>query len=101
MLTVTKRKITHRQGTEGPRHDPYSYEELTVQVNNTTTTIRFGSLGYVWVTWNGQRCPEGDTAQMLHLFQHFAGMSYDQAIRAYNRAQPYVEDPMGSLSDYE
>jgi hypothetical protein len=38
---------------------------------------------------------------MLHLFQHFAGMSYDQAIRAYNRAQPYVEDPMGSLSDYE
>ncbi len=53
-MTTTEygRVITVRNGIEGPRHDPYGWEELTVQRPNGCWCYRTGGLGYIKISRN-------------------------------------------------
>jgi hypothetical protein len=101
---LTKRKMSHRSGSEGPRHDPYHYDEFTlVEVNDgvtRTVTLRAG-LG-IRIEVNGKVMIEGyDSEDVVGIFEELTGLSMDKFRRSYNRVHPYFEDPMGSLAMYE
>lgn len=57
-VEITKRTLTRKYGTEGPRHDPYSYTEWTVTTNLSTVTIHMGS--NFWTEVNGKRYDHED-----------------------------------------
>lgn len=97
MATITRRKISVRRGSEGPRHDPYGYTEITVTTNGDVVTYH-GGLGE-WVRVNGVKVDDDSLAVML--FERHTGMSVEQAMRAYDRAHPHFDDPMGRPGDYE
>lgn len=46
-------RLIKHHGTEGPSHDPYSYEELTVCKNNKTVTLHLGLAE--WIEIDGKR----------------------------------------------
>lgn len=83
--------ITMRTGSEGPRHDPYSYTELTVRRGNTTVSAHYGLL--VWLECNGEREQINDDKLLSMLFQDMTGLTIKQAERAYAKLQalPYRE----------
>lgn len=43
-MIVTKRQLSLSHGTEGPKHDPYSYAEMTMEINNCKVVGHFGLL---------------------------------------------------------
>jgi hypothetical protein len=77
--------ITYKSGSEGPRHDPYHFEEVTIhgRAGNVTAHIGLG----VWLSVNGHRMeiPEVD---LDISFQRLTGISIDVAFRLY-RKLPY------------
>ena len=52
-------RISLKTGTEGPRHDPYSYEEVTIERGDSTTTIHLGLAEYCKYT-------EGNKSLTIH-----------------------------------
>lgn len=44
--------ITHRDGCEGPKHDPYSYDEYTLHTRLGTVTLHLGLAEYVIIELN-------------------------------------------------
>ena len=54
-MTTTEfgRVITVKSGAEGPRHDPYDWEELSVQRPNGLWCYRTGALGYIEISRDG------------------------------------------------
>lgn len=53
MIRHPRLTVGCRTGSEGPQHDPYSYEELTVETPHGKTTLHEGLA--VWVKHNGHR----------------------------------------------
>lgn len=88
-----------RSGSEGPRQDPYHFEEITVtRPNGVSVTLHEGLDCFVAV--NGKRCqqaaafPPGATIEqreaMLHgaaasVFESLAGCTVEAARKAYHR----------------
>src|SRR4249919_3158745 len=75
--------VTLRTGSEGPRHDPYHYDELTVKRNNNTTTIHLG-LG-VWCSHNGHKVTDEDLA--YGLFEVMVGMPWHVVLKALRKLE--------------
>jgi len=73
-----------RTGTEGPRHDPYGYEELTVTSERCGTVTLHEGLG-CWLRVNGACANEGDHDRCVALFEHVCGITAKAARRAYER----------------
>jgi hypothetical protein len=74
-------------GTEGPAHDPYGWMEITVtRPNGVNVTIHDGLM--CWL-----RTPEGvqvefredDPERLVRIFERYAGVTPDVAVRAYQR----------------
>ena len=84
--------ITQRTGTEGPRHDPYSYTEITVQrPGKKTVTVHLGLMQFVQV---GASAPVHMSYELLdQTFEALTGLTIKQAERALRRIeqQPYRE----------
>lgn len=40
-------QITFKSGSEGPRHDPYGWEEVIIKNKNKTFRFRTGGLGII------------------------------------------------------
>ncbi len=88
--------INIETGSEGPRHDPYGWEEITVTRSNGDEVILHQGLG-CWVSVNGERFSytpviEGSNAeeewrQLGEKFAEFAGCSPEAAHKAYGRVR--------------
>jgi len=48
-----------KSGTEGPRHDPYSYEEYSFYYKGKFFIAHFGLLEWIKVDGERQECPRG------------------------------------------
>lgn len=77
--------ITYKSGAEGPKHDPYSYEEVSVHGRNGTTTVHMG-LAY-WLSHNGVM-QSLDNYFLPDRFEQLTGISPEVALRLY-RTLPY------------
>jgi hypothetical protein len=74
--------IFRRTGSEGPHHDPYSYEEITVEGRNGTTTVHLG-LGE-WIQNNKGVKRYGEGEEVDKLFEYYTGISIAVAMRVYH-----------------
>lgn len=76
--------ITHKHGSEGPKHDPYGYEEITVnRSDGRRVTIHYG-LG-VWARSyhaDGRLSGMSNDAAADKLFEKVAGIAPHFAERA-------------------
>jgi hypothetical protein len=80
-------RVYIRRGTEGPRHDPYGYQETTfVKTNGTEVEARIGGLGYGRVTVNKTKFFDGTDDEAEEVFERLTGMTTHDAEEAYYRA---------------
>ena len=99
-------KIKHRSGSEGPKYDPYAFDEWTVIRLDREVTIHSGLANWIKIQYEGHpevridewNCVNG-WLDLHTLFEVLTGLSAGQCERYYYRN--YVEDPMGCLADYE
>lgn len=88
--------ITIRRGTEGPRHDPYSFEEITVRrADGRSVTIHTG-LAF-WVKASDGRIEQRETGPAIALFVEVASITPHQAEKAVRelRDRQYRYHPCG------
>lgn len=86
---LTVRRVT---GAEGPKHDPYHYEEIVAKTPRGTTTYHEG-----FVCWLEHKDNEGLKGRMEEpdhkandmrtTFAHYAGLTIEQIERIYNRSR--------------
>jgi len=94
-------------GSEGPRHDPYGWEEIKVTRSNGDEVTLHSGLSS-WVDVNGERFsyavaiafPNKDNEWQLlcEKFEEFAGCSPAAAHKAYGRVR-YSCDKCGAFDD--
>jgi len=79
--------LTKRSGTEGPRHDPYHYDEFIVTKRGRTAILHLGLTA--WLSIDGQRWNwiKGSTAESNSIkhFEHFCGCSLEAVEKAWDR----------------
>lgn len=88
----TSVRISH--GMEGPSHDPYVYERITVERLGRRVVIHRGSLSPCWVECNGRNVVMDDyDGEEAHLvFEELTGMDTQQAVNYFYRN--WEPDPM-------
>lgn len=97
-----KRQLAMRGGTEGPRHDPYSFTEYYLDTDAHSITAHMG-LG-CWLEVDGVKVIPNDPedGKLVELAFHIlAGFPLDKFEQYYYRIHPYFPDPMGSPRSYE
>ena len=95
-------KIRMKSGSEGPRHDPYSWSEIHfTKTDGTEVMLRAGGLGYTRLFVNGEKISESfiDDKSTDEKFEELVGMSPYKCEDVYYRKM-HVEDPMGPASRY-
>jgi hypothetical protein len=94
-------RISIRSGTEGPRHDPYSWSEITfTKTDGTVIQLREGGLGYGQFTINGvQEARVYDDEYIQARFLILTGLTIARANDIYHE-RFYYADPMGHPSMY-
>lgn len=84
--------IEIKTGKEGPRHDPYHYERVTVRrpSQNAEIVYHCGGLSeWLEVRANDRVLTSADThADCLQLFEAYVGVPYHVAVKAY-RSLPW------------
>lgn len=84
---VTQRTLTVRHGNEGPRHDPYSYTELTMRVTKGGR-MRMYRLHYGLATFferDGIRVKGASERRCLRLWQQSTGLTPGQFEAIYEK----------------
>lgn len=78
--------ITVKTGAEGPRHDPYHYEEMTVaRPDGRVITVHLGLAVWADARWpNGMQRTTDDETEVFTLFNEVAGVTYDVAEKAFH-----------------
>ena len=97
-----KSQVTLRSGSEGPKHDPYGYQEITVTQGNVRVTGHIG-LG-LWIEDNitSRRMRFKSIEAMEVIFKELTGDTAENWIEKYEEEHRNdIEDPMGCLADYE
>jgi len=86
---IWRRMISRRSGSEGPRHDPYSYVEFKVTINDAIFTLHMGLAEFLEV-----ESPRGTIRvdntnehpnQVETLFEDLSGVDLDQLEPWYDR----------------
>lgn len=72
--------------TEGPKHDPYHVSEVLVERSNGDTVLFHRGLGD-WIEVNGERDDDHNYRHCEEVFERVAGVSVNNAERAYERMQ--------------
>ena len=110
-MKITERRLSWRTGSEGPKHDPYSFTEMTVTLNGVDHTLHMG-LG-MWYAIDGQHqefdrgsgswqaMAEDRESATVQAWTNAVGMNPAEFEDAYWKAHPYFKDPMGCAADYE
>lgn len=105
-IAVFHRKLVLRSGSEGDKHDPYSWVERAVLYNGSRFVLRQGALGYSRFYINERKVAEGDATPdccnyAVGEWEARVGMTIAQFDAAYDRLhRNEPEDPMGSASRY-
>jgi hypothetical protein len=86
--------ISLRCGSEGPRHDPYHFNELTVEGRNGTTTLHLGLA--VWCK-NDKLKLRVDNDEAFKLFERCVGVSSEVAHKAYEYKEYVLPYKLHSL----
>jgi hypothetical protein len=102
--------ISLKQGTEGPKHDPYGYEEWVVERKGRPTAKIHIGLAF-WSEVDGKRLDKYDEVADTARFEKAAGFTLVELSRILARADQrrnaacpwgdWRHDPMGRASDYE
>ena len=74
--------VSYNSGSEGPRHDPYHYDEVTIdRKNGDVVTIHMGLAAWCKVKRHGKTVfqVDGETAAQT-LFEWYAGITFHKAI---------------------
>lgn len=76
--------VTMRNGTEGPRHDPYAYTELTVErPDGRKVVVHMGLATWVDARWpNGMQRTADSEREAFEVFEEVAGVTYPAAVKA-------------------
>lgn len=93
-------EISVDTGSEGPKHDPYGYTEVTVYFEDRTVTVHSGL-----VVWHEIRYSDGPFHRIHcpyeeaeRLFEKETGVSIEKAHRLWEQRQTYCGDC--ETSDY-
>lgn len=106
MITVTKRTLDLRTGSEGPVHDPYGYTEYIVNINGDKVVAHLGIVAWLQITPRDSVRPTlvlWDSEEQINtVFRRWTGIDLRDFPRYYERAHPYsdFEGPMGPPSRY-
>jgi hypothetical protein len=103
---ITSRSIGINHRTEGPRHDPYGFNEYMYEVNGKVFILHAGLA--VWLRVGGKngrdiRAPKRTTNRdkwLMAKFEDITGLSLEQFEKANDRINPYFDDPFGSPRMY-
>ena len=83
-------RVSIKTGSEGPRHDPYSYSEVTVRKQDGTAVTHHSGLA-MWCKLDGQKLDQqyGDHygEDTYEQFEKHAGIGVKAAMKAYDRMQ--------------
>ena len=100
---IRKRSINIKTGKEGPDHDPYAYEELTVTTNAKEVKVHLGLDCYLKVFGQKDKDTEHCTDLVMKAFERHVGCSYKSIVRAFYKLRsicPHCNSRKGFL-DYE
>lgn len=106
MITVTKRTLDLRTGSEGAPHDPYGYTEYIVNINGDKVVAHLGIVTWLKITPRDFVRPtltlRDSEEQINDVFRRWTGIDLRDFPRYYERAHPYseFEDSMGCPADY-
>jgi hypothetical protein len=75
--------ISTRTGTEGPRHDPYSFTEITVEARGHRVTVHYGLGEWIEVDGTGERLMALPDASCV--MEALTGLTLAQAERALRK----------------
>jgi len=67
-------RVHVKRGSEGPRHDPYSYTRITVTRWSGNIIVGHFGLG-CWVEVNGYKIAENNDTECGEIFTKFAGLT--------------------------
>lgn len=104
---MAKSQISLRSGVEGPKHDPYGYQELIVTQGDMRYICHIGLAVYIRI--NDLKIPCNAvvrngvyTETYEEMFKRLTGDTAENWIEKYmEEHKDDVEDPMGCLADYE
>lgn len=107
-MIVTKRKLDFRAGREGSAHDPYSWTELVVHLNNDIIVAHFGLISYLEVrdaktsrALLRRHFPDTLIAELGLLFEQLTGIEERRFYDYYTRIhRDDIDDPFGPPSRY-
>jgi hypothetical protein len=91
----TQLQITHRFGAEGPRHDPYGFDEWIVTIEDGRKAVMHIGLG-VWAKIDGVKFSGGkDDYGADEVFEKFVGRTIREVQKVYwksrgQKAGPHV-----------
>lgn len=99
-MKITERSIDLRNGSEGPREDPYSFSELTMNVNGSSCTLHMGLA--CWIEVDGKVVLDQEVPEELiaATWEEMVGIDPCRFEKIYHE-RFYFDDPMGSPSMYE
>jgi len=84
--------ISIRTGSEGPKYDPYSFTEYTVERRNNKVTLHLGLA--VWFRDQFKTLSDQITEQeAVERFERFAGISLKTFEHAMHRVIPCCDNP--------
>lgn len=84
-MKIEQRELDLRTGTEGPRHDPYGYEERIVHLNNSTYKLHLGLVCYAEERIGTAECAAVEGEEAIQWWCARTGLTPDQFDKAYLR----------------
>jgi hypothetical protein len=76
--------ISYNSGPEGPRHDPYAYDEVTIVRDNGRAVVAHLGLDQ-WIEVNGSRSSFMEAEQIDRVAETVVGISISRAQRALRK----------------
>ena len=89
---TTVRKLHREHGREGPAHDPYGWEAITVEVNGVRYTLRSSALRDTQFSIDGCKVKCRDGAEACAWWERYTRMTPEQFERAYDRIKYRCSD---------
>lgn len=88
LLSHPRLTVERRTGAEGPRNDPYSFEEYDVRTDQATVVLHQGLGCWIQVNGSERECFYGDreTTESQQAFARASGWTVQQIERIVRRA---------------
>lgn len=98
-MQITERRLTLKNGTEGPRFDPYSCKEMTVVQNGDRITFHTGLRDFLSV--NNETIISRNYDKCAEKFKELTGLDERMFLRAYDRINTVTRCPECGSKSFE